>query len=234
MNNHIPVLILNEVVIFPTQEIKIDISNDISKSIIKCACKTNDDKVLVIAPKNSLEEDPSLDDLPSIGVVAVIKSKLELSNGKLRVILRGLNRTKIEKYYQNAKSKLLKCTTRDVELPEFDKIKETAIRRKLIDLTEKYIKTNHNISNSIITTINDTDDLNIITDAITAFIPLSFSKKIAYMENINPLNRATNLITNLQEEIAINDIDKELDEKLQESLENGQREYIDVHSLPSI
>ena len=79
MNNYIPVLILNELVIFPGQEIKIDLSNELSKKIIKLASKNNEDRVLVIAPKNALEISPSIDDLPSIGVIAVIKSKLELS-----------------------------------------------------------------------------------------------------------------------------------------------------------
>ena len=75
MNNYIPVLILNELVIFPGQEIKIDLSNELSKRIIKQASKNNFDRVLVIAPKNALEVSPSIDDLPSIGVVALIKSK---------------------------------------------------------------------------------------------------------------------------------------------------------------
>ncbi len=234
MNNYIPVLLLNELVIFPGQEIKIDLSNELSKKIIKQASKNNDDKVLVISPKNALEAAPSIEDLPSIGVIAIIKSKLELSNGKLRVVLRGLNRTKIDKYFQNANSQMLKCTTTDVKLPKYAKTKETAIRRKLINLTEKYIASSDSVSNSIIRTINETTDLNIITDVIASFLSLSFTKKISYMENINSLNRAISLIEDLQEELAIIDIDKELDEKLQESLENGQREYILKEKLKEI
>ena len=228
MNNYIPVLILNELVIFPGQEIKIDLSNELSKKIIKLASKNNEDRVLVIAPKNALEISPSIDDLPSIGVIAVIKSKLELSNDKLRIILRGEARTKIDKYFQNANNKILKCTTTEVELPTFAKTKETAIRRKLINLTDD------SASNSIIRTINETTDLNTITDVIASFMPFSFTKKISYMENINPLNRALDLISDLQEELAVIDIDKELDEKLQESLENGQREYILKEKLKEI
>ncbi|MBE6147882.1 MAG: endopeptidase La [Firmicutes bacterium] len=234
MTNYIPVFILNELVILPSQEIKIDLTNEGSKKIIKAAGKNNINKVLVIAPKNSLEESPSIEDLPKVGVIAIVKSKLELSNGKLRIVLRGLNRVKIDKYYQNKDTKVLKCSTEVVELPKFDVAKETAVRRKLIELTEEYISINKNVSNSILKNIQDNADLNIITDVITSFMPFKFAQKLAYMECINPLTRASNLINDLQEEINISNIDKELDEKLQESLEQGQREYILKEKLKEI
>ena len=87
MTSHIPVFILNELVIFPNQEIKIDLNNELSKKVIKEACKNNDDFILVITPKNPLEVSPSLEDLPKVGVITKIKSKLELSSGVMRIIL---------------------------------------------------------------------------------------------------------------------------------------------------
>ena len=89
MNNLLPVLILNEVIILPNQEIKIDLNNELSKKVIFASGKNDLNKVLVIAPKNSLESSPSLEDLPKVGVIAFVKSKVELSNNKLRVILKG-------------------------------------------------------------------------------------------------------------------------------------------------
>lgn len=234
MTNYTPVFILNELVILPNQEIKIDLTNDGSKKIIKAAGKNNVNKVLVIAPKNSLEEAPSIEDLPKVGVIALVKSKLELSNGKLRIVLRGLNRVKIDKYFQNKDTKVLKCSTEVVELPAFDLATETAVRRKLIALTEEYITINKNVSNSIMKNLEDCTDLSVITDVITSFMPFKFIKKLEYMECINPLTRASNLINDLQEEINISNIDKELDEKLHESLEQGQREYILKEKLKEI
>lgn len=234
MTNYIPVFILSELVILPGQEIKIDLSNEGSKKVIKAAGKNNENKVLVIAPKNSLEMSPSIEDLPSIGVIASVKSKLELSNGNLRIVLRGLHRTKIDKYFQNKESMVLKCSTTMVDLPSFDVATESAVRRKLVSLTEEYINNNLGVSNSILSTIKDSEDLNVITDVITSFMPFNFAKKLEYMMCINPLTRASNLINDLQEEINISNIDKELDEKLQESLERGQREYILKEKLKEI
>ncbi len=232
--NHIPVFILNELVILPSQEIKIDLSNDMSKKIIKSASKNNDNRVLVIAPKNPLESDPSFEDLPSIGVIAKIKSKIELSSGNLRIILKGIQRVKIEKYFQNYSTGILKCSCVEVELPKFDAVRKTAVQRKLISSLKEYIDTNKSISNSILNGIDETSDLDTITDMITTFMPNTFAKKLEYMECINPLTRATMLIEDLQGEISFAMLDKELEEKLQENLENGQREYLLKEKLKEI
>ena len=230
MNNLLPVLILNEVIILPNQEIKIDLNNEFSKKVIWASAKNELNKVLVIAPINTLESSPSIEDLPRVGVVAKVKSKVELPNNKLRVIIKGEERVSINKYYQNKNTNVLKCSFNVIELPSFSKANETAIQRKLIELTKNYILLN----NSILKTLDERKSLSDITDIITSFLPFSFSKKLSYMETINPLTRAENLINDLNEEILVTNIDRELDEKLTQSIENGQREYILKEKLKEI
>lgn len=234
MNNLLPVLILNEVIILPNQEIKIDLNNEFSKKVIWASAKNELNKVLVIAPINTLESSPSIEDLPRVGVVAKVKSKVELPNNKLRVIIKGEERVSINKYYQNKNTNVLKCSFNVIELPSFSKANETAIQRKLIELTKNYILLNKNVSNSISKTLDERKSLSDITDIITSFLPFSFSKKLSYMETINPLTRAENLINDLNEEILVTNIDRELDEKLTQSIENGQREFILKEKLKEI
>ena len=234
MNNLLPVLILNEVIILPNQEIKIDLNNEFSKKVIWASAKNELNKVLVIAPINTLESSPSIEDLPRVGVVAKVKSKVELPNNKLRVIIKGEERVSINKYYQNKNTNVLKCSFNVIELPSFSKANETAIQRKLIELTKNYIVLNKNVSNSILKTLDERKSLSDITDIITSFLPFSFSKKLSYMETINPLTRAENLINDLNEEILVTKIDRELDEKLTQSIENGQREFILKEKLKEI
>ena len=116
----------------------------------------------------------------------------------------------------------------------FSKANEPAIQRKLIELTKNYILLNKNVSNSILKTLDERKSLSDITDIITSFLPFSFSKKLSYMETINPLTRAENLINDLNEEILVTKIDRELDEKLTQSIENGQREFILKEKLKEI
>ena len=68
--------------------------------------KTFNNKVLVILPENTLEESPTITDLPKVGILAYINSKIVLPNNNYRVVLKGLNRVKVNKYlnYQKDKS----------------------------------------------------------------------------------------------------------------------------------
>jgi len=78
------VMLLKNLVILPFQEIKLELKDEISKNIIKISSKKYNNRVLIVSPINSLENDLSIEDLPNVGVVAYIKSKIELANGNFR------------------------------------------------------------------------------------------------------------------------------------------------------
>ena len=226
MKNVIPVILLKELVILPNQEIKIELNNKISKRIIKNALDDNG-KVLVVAPLDKNEEDPSVDDLPKVGVVAKIKNRIQLSSGNIRVTLRGINRVIINKYATSEiDDNILISVYENADLPKYDEAEEKAVRRKLIDILKDYINSSDNISNSILTTVNSNKDLNKVTDIITSFLPFNTSKKLEYMQNINPINRAKKLINDINEEIRLNRLDEEIDDKINEKLAEENRKFI--------
>ena len=88
MKYNLPVILLNGTILIPQNELKLEFEDELSKSIIDEAELFHDNKVLVVT-KLSLEENIIIKDLPKIGTVAEITRKLELPNGKVRVILKG-------------------------------------------------------------------------------------------------------------------------------------------------
>ncbi len=226
MKNIIPVILLKELVILPNQEIKIELYNKISKRIIKNAIDSNG-KVLVVAPLDKNEEDPSVDDLPKVGVVAKVKNRIQLSSGNIRVTLRGINRVIVKKYATSElDDNILISEVENADLPKYDEVEEKAVRRKLIDILKEYINSSDNISNSILTTVNSSKDLNKVTDIITSFLPFNTAKKLEYMQNINPINRAKRLINDINEEIRLNRLDDEIDDIINEKLAEENRKFI--------
>ncbi|MEG2028850.1 MAG: endopeptidase La [Bacilli bacterium] len=227
MSNIIPVILLKELVILPNQEIKIELNNNLSKKIIKNASINNDNKLLVVAPLDKTEIEPSTDDLPKVGVIAVIKSKIQLSNGNLRVTLKGISRVAVKNYLVSPLDEnILDSEILNIELPKYDETEEKATRRKLIESLNEYIASSSTISNSILKTLSDTDDLGMITDIITSFLPFNVTKKLEYMQNINPINRAIKLISDIKEEMKVIKIDLKIDDLVQDELEDSQKEYI--------
>ena len=78
MNNYLPVMLLKGFVILPKQEVKLELNNSISERVADLAKKHHNGNLLVVCPRNELEETPEINDLPKIGVIAHIKSKIEL------------------------------------------------------------------------------------------------------------------------------------------------------------
>ena len=222
---NIPVILLKNLVILPNQEIKLELNNVISGKAINDASSNFKSEILVVAPMDLLEEEPSVDDLPKVGVIAKIKNKID-NDGVIEIKLRGLKRVAVNKYYQEKNNEVLYSEVMYIDLPALVEDEENAILKKLVDTLKKYISISKGISNDILNFVSNNKDLNKITDAITSFLPFNISKKLEYMQEINPIKRAKALIKDMNEEIKGIEIDNELEEKIDESLQNDQRKFI--------
>ena len=225
MTFNIPVILLKNLVILPNQEIKLELKNVISGKAINESSSNFKGEILVIAPTDVLEEEPTAQDLPKVGVIARIKNKLD-NEGVIEVKLRGLRRVAVSKYFQEVNSDILYSEVMYIDLPSLVPEEENAILKKLVSVLKEYINVSKTVSNDILTFVSSNKDLNKITDAITSFLPFNITKKLEYMEEINPIKRAKSLIKDMYEEIKVAEIDNELEEKVDESFQNDQREYI--------
>lgn len=225
MPKTLPVLLLKKLLLLPDQEVKLELNNNLTKNLISLSIEEFAKELLIVCPKNELEEIPDVDDLSKIGVVGFIKSNIELPNGNFRIKIQGLRRVKIKKYY-NELDNILRCNYQEISLEETEKTKKEALRRKIISNLKKYIKLSPNISNSILNVAESLDSLNTLTDMISSFLPISLEKKIEYMEEINPEIRAEKLIQDLEFELQVIKLDQKIENSLRVELEENQKEFI--------
>ncbi len=218
------VMLLKNLVILPHQEIKLELKDEISKNIIKISSKKYNDRILVVSPMNNNNETPSIEDLPNVGVVAYIKNKIELNNGNLRVTLRGEKRVKVLDY-EAFSHEIIDAIVTDIELPKLEEKEATTVLKKLKEVLNKYINSNTSVSNSIVKTVQESDDINFLTDVVTTFLPLTSSKKLEYMREINGLKRAYSLIKDINIEIEYNELEEKIDTNVQVKLERDQEEF---------
>ena len=227
MNNFLPVMLLKELIILPHEEIKIDLSNDLSKKVFRLASIHHNGDMLIVCPKDRLEEAPDIKDLPNIGVIARIKSSFQLPNGATRIVVTGLNRVKVVNYRTfTDDNDILMANVITIDNKKNDIVEETALKRKLLRVLSDYIAASSDVSNSILSSIKNYTSLNDITDSIVSFIQLPFEKKLAYMMETNSLIRAKKLIYDLSIELEVINLDQKLDSELQISMEETQKEYI--------
>lgn len=227
MKNNLPVILLKGLIILPYQEVRLELNNDISLRVIDIASLKHLNHILVVCPKNQMEENPEVSDLPKVGVIGKIKTKIELPNGNFRVVIAGLERVKVDEYYNyHGELDILGATVTKIELPKFKEIEEQAKTKMLLSVLTKYINSSPSLSNSILSSIKDIHNLEKLTDMITAFVPLSFEKKLAYMAELNPLKRAERLITDINIELEIIALDKKIENELRKGLDASQKEFI--------
>lgn len=235
MRSELPVMLLKSFIILPNQEVKLELNNDVSKSVVSIAYQNTDGKILVVCPIDQKEENPDVSDLPDVGVVSKIVSKLSLPNGNLRVTLKGLERVSVIEY-QNSKENenVLDSIVTSVVIPKFDEAEEEAVKRKLFELLTTYIESAPHISNSVFERLKKCPTLFSMTDMITSFLPLSVEKKLGYMQEINAMYRAKSLIKDINFEIQVIKLDEKLDESISKELEEAQKEFLLKEKLREI
>ncbi len=226
MQEMIPILLLKKIVLLPHEEVRLEINNEISKQALDDACKNHNNKILVISPTNTLEENPSTKDLPNIGVIGKIKTKIKLPNGNYRIAITGLNRVKVIKYITDSDTSILKSLVKRVYVSNSNEVEDTALYRKLMDLLEKYINANPEASNSIISLVNDIDDLDEVTDLITSFIPFNINKKLMFMNEFDYVKRAKALVKDLNVELQIIGLNERIEKEIRDNFEREQKEIV--------
>ncbi len=227
MKNNLPVMLLKRIVLLPSQDVRLDLNNDISSTVIDLAIKKYGSEILIVCPTDPYEEAPDISDLPSVGVIGKIKSKMELPNGNLRIVVSGQKRVKILEYINESQdADILKAHIMEINLPKFDEVEETTLRRKLLSLLNEYIECSSKISNSILSSIKDLNDISKITDMIVSFMPFTIEKKLLYMQEMNALHRANALVYDLSIELQVARLDVKLDDALREDFERNQKEFV--------
>lgn len=221
----LPVLVLKGLILLPKNELRLELDNYFDKEIIEAAIKHEDSKLFIVTQKDSLEETPDIVDIPSIGVIAEIVSRLELPNGKTRVLLKGLVRAISSEYTKTISSIVisnLEVLDDDIVDPELN----IAISRKLKKELDRYIKIVPTISNSVIAQIENASTVNEITDIIVNYLPLTLERKRDYLECSKSLKRTEMILEDIYQEEALFEIEKRLDAKVKTVLEENQKNYI--------
>lgn len=221
----LPVIVLRNMILLPSGEIKLEIQEVQDKAIIENAITEHKGYVLLVSPKYATMEDLDRNDLPKYGVIGKINSNFELPNGNIRISLFGINRAHIFEYIEEETYRL-NAIIGPVKISEINKVEEEARIRILKDTFSKYVSIIPTVSNYLVTKINEEYSLENLTDIIVNVLPLKFEDKYKFIEEENPIVRSEILIDLLNKEQKIGSIEKDLEQKVQLSLDETQKEYV--------
>ncbi|MCC4797889.1 endopeptidase La [Enterovibrio norvegicus] len=217
----IPVLPLRDVVVYPHMVIPLFVGRDKS---IRCleAAMDNDKQILLVAQKDAATDDPAIEDLYEVGTVASILQLLKLPDGTVKVLVEGLQRAEIKKFREDD---FFIADAQYMQTPEMDEREQEVLVRTAISQFEGFIKLNKKIPPEVLTSLNGIDEAARLADTIAAHMPLKLHDKQQVLEIIDIADRLEFLMTMMESEIDLLQVEKRIRSRVKKQMEKSQREY---------
>jgi len=217
-----PLLPLRDVVVYPQLVIPLFVGRDKSIKAIEKA-NNGDKQILLVAQKSANKDDPDVKDLFEIGTLATILQMLKLPDGTVKVLVEGIERIQLTKFFDSgdfwsAESKIIKSKeTKDK--------KSIALMRTLFSQFDQYVKLNKKIPPELLTTLSSIEEPGRMADSIAANLNLKLADKQKLLECINVRDRLDILLSLLEGELDILQVEKRIRGRVKRQMEKSQREY---------
>lgn len=207
----LPVILLRGIILLPNNDIRLEFDSDTSKSIIDVSELFHDNNILVVSQSNPLEEAPDIKELPKIGVMAKINHKMELPNGKTRIVITGIKRAEIHEYLNlNKTSEVLEAIASEIDEEKIEEKEEKALTRKLYRELEQYIKLVPYVSNSVLSLIINIGNLSKMTDIIASNLPIDLNRIQLYLQEQSAYKRSEMILEDIYNEKEMFAIEKKI------------------------
>lgn len=224
IETNLPMLYLREVILLPYNEIRLEFTEDKDKKILDYAERTHDGHILLVNLKDPLEESPSISELPKIGILGKIRSKLELPNGSMRVVITGIDRVEILKFVET--DEIMSSFVISTKEYDYNEVEATALNRILYRKLDEYIDISSYMSNTVLGRISNVKNISKLSDIIVSELPLEYKDLLKYIEMTNPMFRIKAIIEDLTKEIETVKLENQIEDNLKLRLEEDQREYM--------
>lgn len=225
----LPVLILREIILLPNNEMKIEFNNDISKNIIDISELFHNNKVFVVSI-NSKDESFDTQNLPKLGVIAKFENKIVLPDGRIRIILKTVNRAVVHEYL-NHSNEMLEAI---VSVFQEKTLVDDLLQKKIYKEITIFSKTVPAFGNVLLPKIKNTKDLSTITDIVAQAVSQNYNRLNKYLNTIDIKKRAEMLLEDIYKEEQILTFEKKIDEKVKKEMDNSQREFILKEKIKAI
>ena len=224
MKSNLPVLLLKNMVLFPFNEIRIEFDTTLDKKIMSLAESCYDNKILIVNPKDTLEISPEIDELPNFGIVGKIKMKLEMPNGKTRVIILGESRVKIYAYSKD--EDMYEALFSYLPKEELSPKEEMAYIRALNKHIDVYVKEVPYMSNTILSQTSGINDIDKLTDIVVLYLPINYEKKQEYLKENSSTTRVKMILDDINSDMEILRLEQSIEESVADCLEQSQKEFV--------
>ncbi len=221
-----PVVAIKGLTLLPGMLIHFDIHKDSSIRAINIALQEGR-QVLVVTQKSSVGEEPTKEELYSMGTVSTIKQMIKMPGNQIRVLATGIRRGYLEEListdpYLEGKVSLPVEVNADALSPA----EQRAMLRALKDMLEVYVKSNEKIGKDVVKQMMNVDTVDGLINQLAIGIPMTVTSKQKVLDAVHILDRFETIMVILANEIEILEIKKDLQGKVKAKVDKNQKDYI--------
>lgn len=219
-----PLIPLRGLTVFPGIVIHFDVGRPKSIAAIETAM-ASDRLVFLSYQKDSFIENPTREDISKIGVIAEVKQILRLPDGNLRVLIEGVSRAAITRYY-DGESFIEASVHQKEDIPCEDSLQEQVLMRKVQNLLKDFFDLHEKINPEAIASILEIEDGGELADVTASNYPLKPHDQQIVLETLDVRLRLEKLIALMENENNILEVEQGVMSKLKTTLDKNQRDYI--------
>jgi ATP-dependent Lon protease len=217
-----PLLPLRDVVVFPHMVIPLFVGRPKSIKAMETAMEAGK-SILLVAQKSAAKDDPGPQDMYSIGCVSNILQMLKLPDGTVKVLVEGGTRAQIRDVIDVRTHWVAEASAVAAEGANAPEVE--ALRRALLSAFDQYVKLNKKIPPEILTSLSGIDEAGRLADTVAAHLPLKLEQKQQVLEMFDVKQRLEHLLSQLETEIDILQVEKRIRGRVKRQMEKSQREY---------
>ena len=221
-----PAVALRGMVILPGMVAHFDVSRAKSIKAVEEAMM-DEQKIFLVAQKDVEQENPDIEDLFKIGIIAEVKQVIKLQNNIVRILVEGKERAELSAFLENSDYLLAEIIRFDEEvddgLPEEAK---EAMLRSIQETFEKYVVVNPKMGKELQRQLSEITDLEKLMNQLANSLPVHFEEKQKILDAVSMTERYEVLMALLLKEIEIIAIKNDFQAKVKAHVDKNQKEYL--------
>ena len=192
----------------------------------------DDKQILLVAQKNAADDDPSADEIYDVGTVSTVLQLLKLPDGTVKVLVEGGQRARITGFVEN--DEFFEAAAEFLPEDEGDEKELEALSRSVVSQFEQYIKLNKKIPPEALVSVNQIDEFGKLVDTVASHLALKISEKQELLEVESVAQRMERVISFMEGEIGVLQVEKKIRSRVKRQMEKTQREYYLNEQLKAI
>ena len=221
-----PAVALRGMVILPGMIAHFDVSREKSIKAVEESMMA-EQKIFLVTQRDVEQEEPAIEDLYKIGIIAEVKQVIKLQNNIVRILVEGKERAELSAFLENQEYLLAELIRFDAEVDEgLSEDAKMAMVRSIQETYGKYLTINPKSSKDVFRQLNEMKDLEKLMDQLANNLPVHYEEKQRILEAVSLTERYEVLLALLLKEIDITAIKNEFQAKVKERVDRNQKEYI--------